>query len=79
MTEEQFNSIANILGTICAILFVIAMILGCIYLFIYCGKTDKMKQDYIKSLDEHDKSIIATYKNTYWTWRKKSNDKDVSH
>lgn len=80
MTQEQITSATNIIAFVLAIATIIAIILACVYLFVYCNYTDQMKQDYIKSLDEHDKAVIATYRNTYWTWRKKPNaNKNVSH
>lgn len=80
MTQEQVTSTANVIGLVLAILFIIALIMALVWMMVYCHYTDQMKQDYIKSLDEHDKAVIATYKNTYWTWRKKPNaNKNVSH
>lgn len=29
-----------------------------------------MKQNYIKTLNEHDKSVVLDYKNTYYTPKK---------
>ena len=45
-------------------------------LLIYADiKTTNLKDDYIRSLDEHDKSVIATYKATkYKLGEKKKHD-----
>ena len=75
MTEQQEKLIADIIGTTCAILFIIAFITALIIWFIHQYKTIKMKQDYIKTLDEHDKAVITTYENTFYTMRKKQNEK----
>lgn len=80
MTEQQITSGTNIVAFVLAIALIIALIVGLAMMIIHDYKTSQMKQKFINSLDEHDKAVIATYKNTYWTWRKKPNaDKNVSH
>lgn len=80
MTQEQITSATNIVAFILAIALIIALVFGLALCIIHDYKTTQMKQKLINSLDEHDKAVIATYKNTYWTWRKKPNaNKNVSH
>lgn len=73
MTEETTKQIAEISGTICAILLIIFAVLFCLYMIIYAIKTEKMQQDYIKQLNEHDKSVIMDYKNCHFTLKNKKN------
>jgi len=77
MTEFE-NTLSNICATIIVCLIFIALILYGIYWCIYTIKTDKMRQEYIKTLNEHDKAITMDYKNCYWTL-KKGNRKDANN
>lgn len=62
--------VVDILSTIFGTLILIAMGLYLIYIAIYVIKTDKLRQDHIKTLNEHDKSVIMDYKNTFWSIKK---------
>lgn len=73
MTEELLT---NILAYILAITIVIALIMYAIYLMIYIIKTENMRQKHITTLNEHDKSVILDYKNTFWSLKKKAKRKN---
>lgn len=70
------NKIADIMGTICAILLIACLITWLFYVLIYQIKTEKMQQDHIKQLNEHDKAVIMDYKNCHWTLKKKKQPKN---
>lgn len=59
--------VSNILTTISASLTLALIVLYGIYLIIYILKTNKLRQEYIKTLNEHDKSVVMDYKNTFWS------------
>lgn len=55
MTQE------TILGTIEFACIAAIMLTMCIFLIIYTIKKSKLQQEYIKTLNDHDKAIITTY------------------
>lgn len=71
MTQETTHQIAEIMGTIMAIGLIVFLILFAVYAVIYMIKTEKMQQEHIKQLNEHDKAVIMDYKNCHWTLKKK--------
>lgn len=76
MGEETINKIADIMGTILAIALITFLITYLICLLIYMIKTDKMQQDHIEQLNEHDKAVIMDYKNCHWTLKKRKQPKN---
>lgn len=76
MGEETINKIADIIGTIFTIAFIAFLIAYLMYLLVYYIKTDKMQQDHIKQLNEHDKAVIMDYKNCHWTLKKRKQAKN---
>lgn len=61
----------DILSTICASLLIGFMILYLIYLAVSYIKTKNAREDYIKTLKEHDKAVIKDYENCEWNLGKK--------
>ena len=72
MNTESTNEAINILSTITASIMITAMFLYLIFLCVSYIKTKNARKDYIKTLNEHDKSVIKDYEDLEWTPRKKN-------
>lgn len=72
MNTELTNEAIDILSIILASIMVATMILYLIYLCISYVKTKNARKDYVKTLKEHDKSVIKDYEDLEWTPRKKN-------
>lgn len=57
--------VGSVLSIIFLTIIFFGLILFVILLIRYSMITDDKRQEYINSLDEHDKSVIAGYKNCY--------------
>lgn len=71
-------TIDEIIGTICIITgFIGLLILGLLSMY-WTIKTENIRQEYIKTLNEHDKAVILDYQNSKYTIkrRKRNNMKD---
>lgn len=73
--SPQTQKICEYIGTGLAIAVVIAFIIFGIICIIWCNKTDELKKQYIKTLNEHDKSVIMDYKNTYYSFKRRKEHK----
>ncbi len=77
MTDYQLPVWAETTMQIFAIITLIVCTILCIILLAWIGhsaiKTEKAKADYVLSLNEHDKSVIAKYNNIkhYAKWGRK--------
>lgn len=69
--EQIAELIGGIIGITLGISFCIAIVIGLILAIISDIKTWKMRKELIDSMNDHDKSVIMTYKNTQWTFKKK--------
>ena len=68
MNYEQFT---DILAIILAVLLIICLFVWALIIIYYQIKTDNLRQDHIKNLNEHDKAVIMDYQNTKYTFRRR--------
>lgn len=75
MTEEQWTQLAHNIGGVLGIIVGITALLALIGMFvwacIYYVKTEQLKKEYIKTLNDHDQMIIYKYKEIEWKPRKR--------
>lgn len=73
--SPQIQNIAEIIGIIITTICLIALITFLIFALIQIFETDKLRQKYIKNLNEHDKAVILDYKTTEFHFFKKHENK----
>lgn len=54
--------ISEILAVIYLVAIMILFLSACVFGAFYSHKIDKLRESYVNKLDEHEKSIILTYK-----------------
>lgn len=71
------DQVINIMAYVVLAIIMLGALLFCGYLIYAQIRTEELKNNYIKSLNEHDKSVIATYKATEYKLleRRKKNDR----
>lgn len=75
LNSIELNTPENILAFIILIITLVALVITCILACVYAEKTAKMREDHIKTLNEHDKAVIMTYKNINYRFFKTKADK----
>ena len=76
MKIEQWNQIAQNIGSILGIIVGITLVIGLCVLtaWMICSliKSDQAQKEYIKTLNEHDKAVINEYKSIFvYAWKRK--------
>lgn len=54
-----YNEIATLVYAITLLVFLLG---ACIVCSLYGHKVDKLRESFLKELDEHDKAVVASYK-----------------
>jgi len=54
-------SVNEILGIVYCLSCIFILFACCVFLIIYTHKVDKLREQFIKELNEHDRSVITSY------------------
>lgn len=76
--SPQMEKASEIIGIITAILLIIALLTAFIIAIIVDSNTTRLRENYIKSLNEHDKAVIMQLKATRYHFKKKNKNENQS-
>lgn len=69
--SPEIEKASEIIGIVTSVILIIALITAFILAIYFDSKTIKLREEYIKTLNDHDKAVIMQYKATRYHFKKK--------